>query len=72
MNVQSFTSHIMEKIPETLQSGVILGSGLGNFVDSLDNPIFIPYSGIPDFPRSTVSGYKGEWVFGYKKTLYMN
>lgn len=65
MNVNSFTSHIMEKIPEAPLSGVILGSGLGNFVDSLDNSIFIPYSEIPDFPCSTVSGHKGEWVFGY-------
>jgi purine-nucleoside phosphorylase len=44
---------------------VILGSGLGGFVDSLDKTIFIPYSEIPNYPRSTVSGHKGEWVFGY-------
>ncbi|SVB53841.1 uncharacterized protein METZ01_LOCUS206695, partial [marine metagenome] len=44
---------------------VILGSGLGGFVHSLDKTIFIPYSEIPDYPCSTVSGHEGEWVFGY-------
>jgi|TARA_B100000809_G_scaffold128420_1_gene126526 purine-nucleoside phosphorylase len=67
MNVNSITSHIRKKIPESPKSAVILGSGLGNFVDSLEKPIFIPYSEISGHPCSTVSGHKGEWVFGYIK-----
>ncbi len=68
MNLKSITSFIMKKLPEAPQSAVILGSGLGNFVDSLDKPIFIPYLEIPDHPCSTVSGHRGEWVFGYIKS----
>ena len=65
MNLNFISSCIISKLPEQPQSAVILGSGLGKFIDSLDKPIVIPYSEIPDYPRSTVSGHKGEWVFGY-------
>lgn len=44
---------------------IILGSGLGNFVKSLDNPSRIPFSDIPGFPTSTVEGHAGEMVHGY-------
>ena len=71
MNAKSFTSHIMEKIPEAPKSAVILGSGLGNFVGCLDNVISIPYTEIPEYPQSGVPGHAGEWVFGYinKKSI---
>lgn len=46
------------------QVGVILGSGLGGWADSLANPIAIPYAAIPHFPRSTVSGHAGRLVIG--------
>ena len=65
MNLNFISSCIISKLPELPQSAVILGSGLGKFIDSLDKPIVIPYSEIPDYPCSTVSGHKGEWVFGY-------
>ncbi|HIN19903.1 MAG TPA: purine-nucleoside phosphorylase, partial [Candidatus Marinimicrobia bacterium] len=65
MNLNFITSHILNKIPEPPQTSVILGSGLGNFVDSLEKPIFIPYSEILGHPCSTVPGHEGEWVFGY-------
>lgn len=44
--------------------GIICGSGLGDLVNILDNPISIPYSKIPHFPESTVVGHSGELVFG--------
>ena len=65
MNLNFISSCIISKLPELPQSAVILGSGLGKFIDSLDKPIAIPYSEIPDYPCSTVSGHKGEWIFGY-------
>lgn len=46
--------------------GIICGSGLGDLVKILDNPISIPYVKIPNFPRSTVAGHSGELVFGEK------
>jgi len=65
VNLNFISSCIISKLPELPQSAVILGSGLGGFVHSLEKPIFIPYSEIPDYPCSTVSGHEGEWVFGY-------
>ncbi len=44
--------------------GVVLGSGLGSFADSLANGVRIPYSEIPQFPVSTVFGHAGELVMG--------
>ena len=43
---------------------VILGSGLGNLSDQLDNPVVIPYEEIPYFPVSTVAGHAGQLMFG--------
>ena len=45
-------------------AGIILGSGLGSFADTLQNKIKIPTSEIPHYPRSTVEGHKGYLVFG--------
>ena len=30
---------------------LVLGSGLGDFADTLENPVRIPYKDIPNFPR---------------------
>ncbi len=38
---------------------LILGSGLGDFVDDLSDKKRIPYSKIPNFPVSTVVGHSG-------------
>lgn len=47
--------------------GLILGSGLGAWADSLENSVAMPYSDIPNFPRSTVSGHAGRLVFGTRE-----
>lgn len=44
--------------------GLVLGSGLGAFADSLTDPARIPFSEIPAFPRSTAIGHAGEMVIG--------
>jgi purine-nucleoside phosphorylase len=47
--------------------GLVLGSGLGAFAQSLTNPTVIPYSEIPHFPASTAIGHKGELVIGLSR-----
>ena len=42
--------------------GIILGSGLGELADK-DSKYAIPYSDIPHFVSSTISGHKGQLVF---------
>lgn len=44
--------------------GVVLGSGLAAFGNSIENAIRIPYAEIPHFPRPTAEGHKGELVLG--------
>jgi purine-nucleoside phosphorylase len=44
--------------------GLILGSGLGAFADSLTEAVAVPYSEIPHFPASTVVGHGGALVLG--------
>jgi purine-nucleoside phosphorylase len=43
---------------------IVLGSGLGAVADSVSDPVFIPYSEIPNFPQSTVEGHTGRIVAG--------
>ena len=44
--------------------GIILGTGLGGFVDNIDIAYSIPYSDIPNMPVSTVEGHAGRLIFG--------
>ena len=65
MNQDQVADLILNKLPEPPQSAVILGSGLGLFTSLLQEPTRIAYTNIPNYPRSTVAGHAGEWVFGY-------
>lgn len=44
--------------------GMVLGSGLGDLVNEVEDKIIIPYSEIPHFPVSTVVGHAGRLVIG--------
>lgn len=44
--------------------GVVLGSGLGNFVAEIQVEYQIRYEDIPHFPVSTVEGHHGKLIFG--------
>lgn len=45
--------------------GLILGSGLGDYAESIQIEEILEYSDIEGFPVSTVSGHKGRFLFGY-------
>jgi purine-nucleoside phosphorylase len=48
-------------LPET---ALILGSGLGDIVDRLEDTLVFPYASLPDFPQSTVIGHQGRLILG--------
>ena len=52
---------------------VILGSGLGDYVDALEDAKYLDYKDIPGFPVSTVAGHAGRWWVGtlHGKRVYM-
>ena len=55
---------LKKQYKETPQVGIVLGSGLGNFVDEIDVEKEVAYGDIPNFPVSTVEGHKGKLIFG--------
>ncbi|SDW55622.1 purine-nucleoside phosphorylase [Marininema mesophilum] len=55
--IQQKTSHVPE-------IGLILGSGLGDLANDIEDVTVIPYSDIPHFPVSTVEGHAGQLVVG--------
>ncbi len=56
---------IKERIPFSPRVALVLGSGLGNYADSMNVKAEISYSEIRDFPVSTVPGHAGKFIFGY-------
>ncbi len=62
--VQQTVSFLKEKTGYTPDFGIILGSGLGDFVHDIEIEFKIPYEDIPNFPVSTVEGHKGYLIFG--------
>lgn len=44
--------------------GLILGSGLGEYAEGIQNKRFLSYREIPEFPQSKVEGHKGRFVVG--------
>lgn len=72
--VMESVRYIEEKINLKPEIGVILGSGLGNLTDTLENKQYLDYKDIPNFPQSTVKGHQGRLVFGLLngvKVLFM-
>ncbi len=56
---------IQEKVDFKPEVALILGSGLGDYADTIDIKETLDYNDIEGFPISTVKGHKGRFVFGY-------
>lgn len=55
---------LRSKVSDMPKLAIILGTGLGNLVDYIEDKVYIPYSEIPNFPVSTVQGHSGNLIFG--------
>jgi len=65
--IEKSTAYIQQKLGgQHPQVGMILGSGLGDYADTLEQAIQIPYGEIPGFLHSTVEGHKGQLVIGQR------
>ncbi|TCP69914.1 purine-nucleoside phosphorylase [Baia soyae] len=62
--IQEAKEFISSKTNQTYQFGLILGSGLGDLADKVENKVTIKYDEVPHFPVSTVEGHAGQLVLG--------
>ena len=62
--IDAATDAVRDRITTTPEIALILGSGLGELADSIENPTIIPTHEIPFWPVSTVPGHKGRLVIG--------
>lgn len=62
--INEAVSYVQSKTKITPSVGLILGSGLGDFVNRIDNQVVIPYSEIPNFKKVTVKGHSGNLIIG--------
>jgi purine-nucleoside phosphorylase len=62
--VKEAADAIRARVSELPSIGIVLGSGLGGFVHSLDGPISMRYDDLPHWPPSRVAGHDGLAVAG--------
>lgn len=62
--VKESADYIISKTTIKPTVGIVLGSGLGGLANIAENKETIPYEEIPNFPKSTVAGHEGNFVFG--------
>lgn len=62
--IKESAAYLNEKLTTTPKIGLILGSGLGELADEIEDAVKIPYGDIPHFPVSTVEGHAGQLVIG--------
>ena len=62
--IEAAATFIKSKGAFSPKVGVILGSGLGDFVNKIENKTVIPYGDIPHFKKVTVKGHDGNLILG--------
>jgi purine-nucleoside phosphorylase len=63
-DVKEAADAVRGRIGEVPTIGVVLGSGLGDFANSLDDRVTFPYGDLPHWPKSNVIGHEGKLVIG--------
>jgi purine-nucleoside phosphorylase len=62
--VRESADALRSKFSSPPRVGVVLGTGLNDFVQRIENSTAVPYSEIPHFPKATVAFHKGQAIFG--------
>lgn len=62
--VKKAQDELARRIPLVPSVAVVLGSGLGSFVDAFEESVTLSYEEIPFWPRSTAPGHAGRLVAG--------
>ena len=62
--VEAAASFVRGRLTDPPQVAVVLGSGLGDFADTLGDAVTVPYREIPHWPGVSVTGHAGTLVAG--------
>ena len=62
--VKEAADAIRARVPQVPQVAIVLGSGLGDFANSLGDAVSMPYDRLPHWPASRVIGHEGKLVVG--------
>ncbi|MDD2961339.1 MAG: purine-nucleoside phosphorylase [Muribaculaceae bacterium] len=62
--IKETAAYIQSRISDMPKTAIILGTGLGELVNHIENQTVISYEEIPNFPVSTVEGHSGKLIFG--------
>lgn len=62
--IKNNAEKILDQIDFKAEIGLILGSGLGVLAEKIEDPVFINYEDLDNFPVSTVEGHAGRFVIG--------
>jgi purine-nucleoside phosphorylase len=62
--VEAAAAAVLARCGEPPKTAIVLGSGLGDFADALENPISTPYDALPFWPPTQVVGHAGRLVIG--------
>lgn len=62
--IKQTADFLRAQVADMPKTAIILGTGLGDLVDHIEEKTFIPYKDIPNFPVSTVEGHSGNLIFG--------
>ncbi|NND79450.1 MAG: purine-nucleoside phosphorylase, partial [Maribacter sp.] len=72
--LQESTDYLISKGFNTPEIGIVLGTGLGQLVNFIEDPTIAHYNQIPFFPLATVEFHSGKLIYGTisgKKTVVM-
>lgn len=61
---QKSADYIRARIPAQPELAIVLGSALGPFARTIENPVTIAYADIPNFLVSTVASHAGKLIYG--------
>ncbi len=65
MSAEQLAKQIRQRCGEqSVEIGLILGSGLAGFIAAVEDPVKFPYSELPGFPQPGVEGHSPELIIG--------
>src|SRR5207247_5713202 len=65
--VKEAADTIRVRASEAPSAAIVLGSGLGDFANTLQDAVTLPYESLPHWPASRVIGHEGKLVVGWMR-----